>query len=366
MVFFTLTFPASFSKRRMTFLFLAISLLFVFIIVIIYQWIMALQGKDFEYTVSELPKPLGDVLLTDPQPIPGRSIFFLETSGISYPNASRYMLNMTARQACAIESAALHNPNFQVFVLFVNPRYRHQENSSNDPIIDAILSYPNVQLRQLHLNRFAAGTPVEDWLKNGQLYSSSYPIVHTSDLLRLIALYRFGGIYLDLDIILLRSLENMPPNFVGAESFNFVSNAVMRLSPTGFGHDFAASCLRDFQLYFNGKEWSVNGLYLITRVANRMCNTKSIKTLLNDEKRCPELKVLPWNAFYEMYWREWRNFFEPDYLEETLERTNDSYGIHLWNKMSSEELIKIGSNTAYGKIAAQNCPKSYAAMGEYY
>lgn len=134
---------------------------------------------------ADAPKLLGDVLLTKPIPVPGRSIFFHETRchlpkrrrqrpGQS-PEMQYNMLQLTARQACAIESAALHNPNFQVFVLFASPTYRHHGNGSQQrtqPLIDAILSYKNVQLRQLNLWRYAQGTPIEGWLKDGQLFRS--------------------------------------------------------------------------------------------------------------------------------------------------------------------------------------------------
>lgn len=84
------------------------------------------------------------------------------------------MLQLTARQACAIESAALHNSNFQVFVLFAAPTYHHSGNNSQrqQPLIDALLSYKNVHFRQLNLWRYAAGTPIEEWFNDGKLFRS--------------------------------------------------------------------------------------------------------------------------------------------------------------------------------------------------
>ncbi|KAL7741843.1 hypothetical protein ACLKA6_012061 [Drosophila palustris] len=317
--------------------------------------------SDSEPTVKDLPKILGDVLLTKPRPTPGRSIFFLETSCPHDP----HLLQLTARQACAIESAALHNPNFQVFVLFASPRNQPQ-GESKEALIDAILSYPNVQLRRLNLMRYAEGTPIEDWLKGGQLFRSSYLIIHISDLLRLITLYRFGGIYMDLDVVVLRSLENVPLNYAGAESDTHVANGVMSLAPTGFGHQFAASCLRDFQINFDGGDWGNNGPGVITRVAQTICGTKNITMMLQDRNRCHEFQVHDRNAFYAVPWTDWRHFFEPEFVEETLKRTKDSYLIHVWNKHSHQHSIRVGSSTAYGKIAEQNCPRSYAAAGKFF
>ncbi|XP_030556653.1 lactosylceramide 4-alpha-galactosyltransferase-like [Drosophila novamexicana] len=376
---------------RLRLLFLALIVLLLGGILLNYRWQSDVQLCFIEREQTEsasigplpdaavpVPKILEDVLSTDPKPIPGRSIFFHETSchrpkrkrqrhGQS-PDLQYNMLQLTARQACAIESAALHNPNFQVFVLFAGPTYRHLSNSSQrqQPIIDAILSYKNVQLRQLNLWRYAAGTPIEEWLKDGRLFRSSYLFSHISDFLRFLTLYRYGGIYLDMDVVMLRSMEDVPPNFTGAESNTHLAAGVMSLAPTGFGHEIAESCLRDFQLHFDGSDWGNNGPGVITRVAQQICGTKDISLMLEDRKRCLGFKVFDRNAFYAVPWKHWRHFFEPQLLEQTLEHTKDSYLVHVWNKHSKQLAIKVGSSTAYGKYAEQHCPKAYAAAGEYF
>ncbi|XP_064535250.1 lactosylceramide 4-alpha-galactosyltransferase-like isoform X2 [Drosophila montana] len=289
---------------------------------------------------TNVPRPLNDVLLTEPQPKPGRTIFFIETTRVIRPKPEMInnMLQLTARQACAIESAALHNPTFEVFVLFAGPTYRYYENSSQhqQPIIDAILSYTNVKLRQLNLKRFATGTPIEDWVKYGHLFSSSFLINHISDLLRFISLYRFGGIYLDMDVVVLRSMEDMPLNYAGAESDTHVASGVMSMAPHGFGHEFAESCLRDFQKHFDGGAWANNGPGVITRVVQKVCRTKNITLMMEDENRCLGFKVFDRNAFYAVPWEDWRHFFDPNLVKQTLARTKDSYLVHMWNDVSKQ------------------------------
>ncbi|XP_064535245.1 lactosylceramide 4-alpha-galactosyltransferase-like [Drosophila montana] len=319
---------------------------------------------------TNVPRPLNDVLLTEPQPKPGRTIFFIETTRVIRPKPEMInnMLQLTARQACAIESAALHNPTFEVFVLFAGPTYRYYENSSQhqQPIIDAILSYTNVKLRQLNLKRFATGTPIEDWVKYGYLFSSSFLINHISDLIRLISLYRFGGIYLDMDVVVLRSMEDVPLNYAGAESNTDVANGVLSMAPTGFGHEFAKSCLLDFQQHFDGGAWGTNGPGVITRVAKRICGTANISLMLENRTRCQGFNVFNRTAFYAIPPGDSRHFFQPQYLEQTLVRTKDSYLVHMWNQLSKVFHIKVGTRTAYGKYAEKNCPRSYAAAGKYF
>lgn len=138
------------------------------------------QQKYAQNKFSVGPHLLDDIMLSEPKPnASGRSIIFHETSCPNEKLRSRMqylgsapinMMDLTAREACAIESAALHNPGFSVFVLFASPAYRDYNNTP--PVIEAILSYPNVHLRNLNIWSYAAGTPMYQWLKDGKLFRS--------------------------------------------------------------------------------------------------------------------------------------------------------------------------------------------------
>ncbi|XP_036333100.1 lactosylceramide 4-alpha-galactosyltransferase [Rhagoletis pomonella] len=319
------------------------------------------------------PHLLEDVMLVEPKPnASGRSIIFHETScpheklrsSVKYMgNAPLNMMELTTREACAIESAALHNPSFSVFVLFASPAYRDYNNTP--PVIEAILSYPNVHLRNLNLWTYAAGTPMYQWLKDGKLFSSSYVLSHLSDFLRYLTLWRWGGTYLDMDVVVLRSLEKLPPNYTGAESSTFLAAGVMNFSPDGFGHEIAEKCLLDFLLNFDGGDWGNNGPGVITRVMNDVCKTSNIE-LMMEPKRCMGFHVMPREVFYAIPWKKWEYFFEAQYLTETLDLLQHSYVAHVWNKHSKQRRIKVGANAAYGILAERHCPKVYAAAGEYF
>lgn len=88
------------------------------------------------------------------------------------------------------------NPDYNVFVLFTSQvGFR---NLSSLPLIDALLSYQNVHINFLNLTKYAQDTPLEGWLKKGELFRSKYVNSHTSDVLRYLSLYKYGGTYLDL------------------------------------------------------------------------------------------------------------------------------------------------------------------------
>ena len=49
---------------------------------------------------------------------------------------------------------------------------------------------------------------LEQFIQHGQLNASHYKAVHTSDVLRLLLVYKFGGFYLDLDYVVIRDLSH--------------------------------------------------------------------------------------------------------------------------------------------------------------
>ncbi|XP_034474047.1 lactosylceramide 4-alpha-galactosyltransferase-like [Drosophila innubila] len=297
------------------------------------------------------PIPLEDVLLAKDKPVPGKTIFLLETScACSDPQFD--LLTLNSRQACAVESAALHNPNLQVFVLFVCPTFRHQ----SDPITDAIISYKNVKLRHVNLWRFAEGTPVEDWVKKDDLFRSRYLVNNISNLLRLLMLYRYGGIYMDMDVVVLRSFEDETVNFLCPESKISITNAVIGLKPKGFGHKLGELFLRDFQNNYNGDIWTHNGPKSLSRVMSKICEVNNVSLML-DRHQCHGIKLFPINVFYEIRVDQWTHFFDPKLANETLERLNNSYLTHLWNSISHKRSLRVDSDAAYIQLAKQNCPK---------
>lgn len=129
-----------------------------------------MDGKPLNKSEEKQLQRLEDVLQSKVRPTPGRSIFFHETQC----HSPRYILNLNARQACSVESAALHNPNLQVFVLFTSPTFLWNAVKRRNSKIKALLSYKNVHFRQLNLWRYAENTPIEDWTKRGELFRSRF------------------------------------------------------------------------------------------------------------------------------------------------------------------------------------------------
>lgn len=166
----------------------------------------------------------------------GRNIFFILTT-----LTNDGTIQLTPRQACAIESAARANPDWKVFPLFVFAKWF---NVSSDPFIPSLLRFCNIRLRHVNLETFAVGSPVEKLFTEGALSKSSFIVEHTADVLRLLTLYKYGGTYLDTDVVVRRTLNILQPNYLGSEGSGYVANGVINLEATGYGHEFAEACLK--------------------------------------------------------------------------------------------------------------------------
>lgn len=96
-------------------------------------------------------------------------------------------------------------PDSKIFVMFMTNSDFARLNRSL--LTEAFSSYPNVHLKYLNLQEFSKNSPVEDFLKTDKLAKSKYRLSHTSDILRYLILYKFGGTYFDLDVIVMKRMN---------------------------------------------------------------------------------------------------------------------------------------------------------------
>lgn len=155
------------------------------------------------------------------------------------------------RQRCAIESAALMNPNRDVYVLFLSP-VGFVLSDADSPVIAALKSYPNVHFRNLDIYQLSKNTPAEGWIKKDRIFLSENFLFHMSYYIRLVIIYKFGGAYFDLDLIVVKSLDDLPPNFAPqeqrADKEYRINNSVLGFESTDVGHQIAEMILRfDFE-----------------------------------------------------------------------------------------------------------------------
>lgn len=138
------------------------------------------------------------------------------------------------------------NPNRDVFVIFASP-VGFSSSEPMSPIMSALKQYQNIQFRTVDIYKYAEDTPAQDWIKNDRIFLSGYVIEHVSDYLRLLTLYKFGGIYFDLDTIIQKNLDDMPLNFAGAKDNKVIGNAVMGFDSSDSGHQIVEMLIRFVQ-----------------------------------------------------------------------------------------------------------------------
>ena len=103
--------------------------------------------------------------------------------------------------------------------------------------------YKNIYLLSLsNLTKFVSGSPYEKDLKCSRkvcqlLETSNQPEYHYGDLLRTLLVYKFGGIYSDLDIVTLKSFpENLEDkNLITADTSSRLGSCFLKFEK---GHSF--------------------------------------------------------------------------------------------------------------------------------
>lgn len=60
-----------------------------------------------------------------------------------------------------------------------------------------------------------------------------------SDYLRFLTLFKFGGTYLDLDLVVQSSFADMPPNYAGAETSKDIAVGAIGFDADSIGHKIA-------------------------------------------------------------------------------------------------------------------------------
>jgi hypothetical protein len=105
------------------------------------------------------------------------------------------------------------------------------------PLLDSLLGRKNVLARDANLLDLATRTPLEEWVKTltaGSGFISDHTHWIDSDLLRLLVLYQYGGIYVDADTLVLRSFAALSLHefvYQWGTMCHKPNGAVMRFAP---------------------------------------------------------------------------------------------------------------------------------------
>ncbi|KAE9595000.1 putative glycosyltransferase, DXD sugar-binding, alpha 1,4-glycosyltransferase [Lupinus albus] len=200
-------------------------------------------------------------------------------------------------------------------------------------------------------------THAEAWfnrLKRGNVNPGEVSLgQNLSNLLRLALLYKFGGTYIDADVVVLKSFSKLR-NTIGAQNFDVKTKKWSRLNNAVLifdkKHPLLFKFIEEFALTFDGNKWGHNGPYLISRVVSRV----SVREVLN-------LTVLPPSAFYPVDWRGIRSLFRRPrdevhsrWLVKKMDQIRkESFAMHLWNRHSRK--LKVVKGSIVDSIVSSCC-----------
>jgi lactosylceramide 4-alpha-galactosyltransferase len=282
-------------------------------------------------------------------------IFFHETSGSN---------NLSFIQCCSVESAAKHHPNRPV-QLFVRP-LQNCFNSSlklsptsffNPTWLKVLSKYPNLSVILLNERNYFFGTLMEDWYNKNEWRKSKFETAHLSDYLRILSLYKGGGLYLDLDVLTLKPyMGALFHNFLvyGSSRMDHISNGVMHFE---IGHWMSKEIMQVLANEYDPESYIYHGPDAVGEVMKNLCGLKAGNPLSN---QCHDIQLLTDNIFYpipsiisSVLFQENENITQ----QETLAKIKKSFGLHWWNSLSRlHRPINMHSNQIITLLAHEHCP----------
>lgn len=156
---------------------------------------------------------------------------------------------------------------------------------------------------------------------------SSYQLkkwAFVSDYIRFKVLYENGGIYLDTDMMLLKSLNDFLKDdcFFGAENQNIVSCGVIGAVS---GNEFIKECIDYYDFIDLEKKIDWHEIVITAMVTKLFIKKFSFKEIFNKELNYNNITIYPINTFFPFPYN-----MKDDIINYKQYIKSDSYAVHLW------------------------------------
>ena len=311
--------------------------------------------------------------------VKNRHIFFHETV--------HNWLDM--RQTCAVESAAKNNPQRPVKIFLINSTVavinsssssstssnsnsssstnNSSKNTSSTLWMSVLKNYSNINVTFIDAGEYFNATPMEDWYRKGIWRSSQHSTEHFSDYIRMLTAFKEGGHYLDLDFITFKPFNDSLLNYFFSLEHTGTGEITNSVFHFDRGHRLINEIIKRLASSYRPDLWAFHGLNAVTDIVTKFCNfTRAIGPTSN---QCPDLRILPPQHFFSIHWMQWKTLFENNtdnsFQKQMPALFNNSYASHVWNKLSSNTPLVVGSNQGYWHLARQHCPITVARATEF-
>ncbi|KAM9316434.1 alpha-1,4-N-acetylglucosaminyltransferase-like [Gastrophryne carolinensis] len=273
----------------------------------------------------------------------GNGILFVETTDRMEP---------PSLVLCAVESAARVYPDRPVafFMKGLGEIITEEEEKRARKHFPTLLAYDNIYLFPLRAAELFKYTPFWPWYKNINPNKEKYWSHVFSDACRFAMMWKYGGIYMDTDVISLRPIPE--DHFVAAENSKSISSSVFGLPPF---HSWTWEFMENFVTEYKGSVWGYQGPGVFTRVVKKLCGEMAFKS--NVDQKCANISYLHPHRFSPILYTSWELYFE---VWNKPPNFSDSYALHLWNFINRKGLSMIpGSNTLVEQLYKKHCPVTY-------
>lgn len=171
------------------------------------------------------------------------------------------------RHTHTVESIFLNHPTSRVIV---------HSNTLLQDIFDVFteMGY-SVTVQTYKLEEMLKGSPAESFLsKLKKASTGGFWYSHVTDLIRLLVLYEWGGVYLDTDMVLVRPLTSLKMNTLGfQDSKNTELNGALMMFEKKNPY-IMHNCLVRFATNYK-RDWAGNGPGLLTAEWNKLKSKKT-------------------------------------------------------------------------------------------
>ncbi|XP_077534466.1 lactosylceramide 4-alpha-galactosyltransferase-like [Haemaphysalis longicornis] len=224
-----------------------------------------------------------------------------------------------------------------------------------------VRTFPNVRVAYLDYTSHFKDTALDLWLREGAYKRGPYEVVHVSDGLRLGLLLKHGGVYVDMDVIFLRSLSGAGDALVAQSAADSVTNNFLAFPAR---HSFVNECLAEFVSGYYPKDWGYNGPRMIRKTLLRWCNASRVEEALGSTDRCRGVTLLPQARLLPLNHTLARMLFEAAAWRNVSEAFARSHLVHTFNSLTRGISAQPGSFV--DRAARQNCPRSFRLANELY
>lgn len=294
----------------------------------------------------------------------------------SFPKAMIQGTILDPTFECNVEAAIKHHPNLTVCLLIHSEDQEQISDISED--LKAIPETHNGTLKVLPLNMdvIFRQTPLDDWWREDlQFTLSKWKTAHMSDASRLAFMWKYAGLYLDHDVMIVQPTFELGINFIGLKSMEELGTSTIQFNQPK--HPFLTKWLYMIPSSYNEDQKASIGSKLATQILVPFCQGEvpsSVKDLSQiSGKFCDfNLHILQPEVLYPIPRREWEKLFAnatPGKAVANLTGAATAAGsaapnfaVHLWHDLSRfkyKTMTDIHSLSLYTHLARMNCPLTF-------